>query len=146
MFGGQDRGSTRDVFFRAWQAHRAGKPLEGIEKIIVQVVLQHPEYHALLDQPDAVRDRDYSAEPGHTNPFIHLGMHIAIEEQLSIDQPHGVRGCYQAILKRLANEHNAQHYMMECMNEMLWQANRQSAAFDVSMYLNCLRRITENNS
>ncbi len=144
MLDGQDRGQTREVFFRAWQAHRAGKPLESIEKIIVHVALRHPEYHALLDQPDAARDRDYSTEANSANPFMHLGMHIAIEEQLSIDQPRGIRACYREILRRLPNEHHAQHRMMDCLSEMLWQANRQSAAFDESIYLNCLYRIADN--
>ena len=141
MFAGQDRGQTREVFFRAWRAHREGHPLEGVEKLIVQVVLRHPEYHALLEHPEPARERDYFPESGQTNPFLHLGMHIAIEEQLSIDQPRGIRGYYQKILMRLPDEHAAQHHMMECLGEMLWQANRQATAPQETVYLDCLRRL-----
>ena len=141
MFAGQDRGQTREVFFRAWRAHREGQPLEGVEKLIVQVVLRHPEYHALLEHPEPARERDYFPESGETNPFLHLGMHIAIEEQLSIDQPRGIRGYYQKILMRLPDEHAAQHHMMECLGEMLWQASRQATAPQESVYLDCLQRL-----
>jgi hypothetical protein len=141
MFAGQDRGQTREVFFRAWRAHREGHPLEGVEKLIVQVVLRHPEYHALLEHPEPARERDYFPETGETNPFLHLGMHIAIEEQLSIDQPRGIRGYYQKILMRLPDEHAAQHHMMECLGEMLWQANRQAMAPQETVYLDCLQRL-----
>jgi hypothetical protein len=141
MFAGQDRGQTREVFFRAWRAHREGHPLEGVEKLIVQVVLRHPEYHALLEHPEPARERDYFPESGQTNPFLHLGMHIAIEEQLSIDQPRGIRGYYQKILMRLPDEHAAQHHMMECLGEMLWQANRQATAPQETVYLDCLKRL-----
>ena len=146
MFAGQDRGQTREVFFRAWRAHREGQPLEGVEKLIVQVVLRHPEYHALLEHPEPARERDYFPESGETNPFLHLGMHIAIEEQLSIDQPRGIRGYYQKILMRLPDEHAAQHHMMECLGEMLWQANRQATAPQETVYLDCLRRLVDSPS
>jgi len=141
MFAGQDRGQTREVFFRAWRAHREGHPLDGVEKLIVQVVLRHPEYHSLLEHPEPARERDYFPESGQTNPFLHLGMHIAIEEQLSIDQPRGIRGYYQKILMRLPDEHAAQHHMMECLGEMLWQASRQATAPQETVYLDCLKRL-----
>lgn len=142
MLTGQDRGQTREVFFRAWRAHREGRPLEGVEKLIVQVALRHPEYHPVLEQSEAARERDYFPEAGETNPFLHLGMHIAIEEQLSIDQPPGIRGCYQKLLSRYPDEHAVQHRMMECLGEMLWQASRQKTAPQESVYFDCLRRLT----
>ncbi len=143
MFAGQDRGETREVFFRAWRAHREGRPLEGVEKLIVQVVLRHPEYHPLLEQAESARERDYFPESGETNPFLHLGMHIAIEEQLSLDQPRGLRGYYRKILQRVPDEHAAQHRMMECLGEMLWRASRESTAPQETVYLDCLRRLAE---
>jgi Domain of unknown function (DUF1841) len=142
MLTGQDRGQTREVFFRAWRAHREGRPLEGVEKLIVQVALRHPEYHPVLEQSEAARERDYFPETGETNPFLHLGMHIAIEEQLSIDQPPGIRGYYQKLLSRYPDEHAVQHRMMECLGEMLWQASRQKTAPQETVYFDCLRRLT----
>lgn len=143
MFAGQDRGQTRAVFFRAWRAHREGRPLAGVEKLIVQIALQHPEYHALLNQPETARDRDYFPDSGAANPFLHLGMHIAIEEQLSVDQPPGIRGYYQTMLKRLPDDHAVQHRMMDCLGEMLWQANRQAVTPSEAVYLECLHRLLD---
>ena len=141
MFAGQDRGKTREVFFRAWSAWRQGRPLEGVEKLIVQVALRHPEYHALLEQPDVLRERDFSPASGETNPFLHLGMHIAIEEQLALGQPAGIRDYYRIMLKRLPDDHAVQHRIMECLEEMLWQADRRTAAQQEATYLECLRRL-----
>jgi len=140
MFAGSDRTQTREVFFRAWRSHREGRLLAGLEQLIVQVALRHPEYHALLDRPDDARDRDYALEAGVTNPFLHLGLHIAIEEQLSLDQPRGIRGYYQKMLQQLPDEHAVQHRMMECLEEMLWRGNREAGAPEESAYLDCLRR------
>ena len=108
----------------------------------VQVLLRHPEYHPVLEQSEAARERDYFPEAGETNPFLHLGMHIAIEEQLSIDQPPGIRGLYQKLLSRYPDEHAVQHHMMECLGEMLWQASRQKTAPQETVYFDCLRRLT----
>ena len=145
MLIGQDRAQTREVFFRAWRAHREGRPLEGVEKLIVQVVLRHPEYHSILEESDSVRERDYFPETGDSNPFLHLGLHIAIEEQLSIDQPTGIRGHYRNLLSRHPDEHAVQHRMMECLADMLWQSRQQAAAPSESAYLDCLRRLTETD-
>src|SRR4030067_2443626 len=128
MLYGQDRREWRQVYYRAWRKHGAGEPLEGAEQLIVTVALRHPEYHALLARPEAGEDRDWLPELGEANPFLHLGMHIAIEEQLSIDQPRGIRGYYRKILMRLPDEHAAQHHMMECLGEMLWQGAPKATA------------------
>jgi hypothetical protein len=143
MLYGQDRRELRQVFFRAWRKHRAGEPLEGAAQLIVTAALRHPEYHALLDQPDAGTDRDWLPELGETNPFLHLGMHIAIEEQLAIDQPHGIRLQYARLCRQYGDEHVAQHRMMDCLGEMLWRAGRASVAPDMQAYLDCLGR-TDN--
>ena len=142
MYAGQDRGETREVFFRAWRSHREGRPLDGVEKLIVQVLLRHPEYHSVLEQSETARERDYYPETDDTNPFLHLGMHIAIEEQLSIDQPRGVRDYYRALLQKTPDEHAAQHQIMECLGEMLWQAQRARTPPDETIYLGCLARMT----
>ena len=141
MLYGTDRRTLREVFFRAWRKQREGTPLEGIEALIVAVAARHPEYHALLDDPDTGAERDWLPELGESNPFLHMAMHLAIEEQLSIDQPTGIRLHYAA-LARFGDEHEAQHRMMECLGEMLWHAGRAGTAPDPQRYLACLARVS----
>lgn len=138
---GTDRAGLREVFFRAWRRHRASEPLEGIERLVVDVALRHPEYHNLLDDPEAHTDRDYLPELGETNPFMHLAMHVAIEEGLALDQPHGIRERYRALRERLPDEHAVQHAVMDCLGEMLWQAQRAGAAPDETTFMDCLERM-----
>lgn len=138
----QKRDQTREVFFRAWRRFRDGAPLEGVERVIVDVAVAHPEYHALLDDAERHLDRDYSPEMGQTNPFLHMGMHIAIEEQLSVDRPHGIATRYQQLLRKTGDRHAAQHLMMDCLGETLWQAQRAGIPPDDQAYLACLDRFT----
>ena len=142
MFATQDRAQTREVFFRAWRRYREQQTLEGVEQTMVRVLLRHPEYHDLLDRPDEHRDRDYSPDLGQVNPFMHLGLHLVIEEQLALGQPGVIRRHYQTLLRRLADEHAVQHRLMECLGETLWRAGHERTGFSESVYLECLERMT----
>ena len=138
-----DRASLRDVFFRAWHGYREHRPLEGIESIIVDVALRHPEYHEVLDAGDT-STREYHAALGESNPFMHMGLHIALAEQLTIDQPPGVRGFYQQLAARLPDAHAAEHAMMECLTETLWQSQQSGRPLDQVAYLRCLEQLARN--
>ncbi len=137
-----DRGSMRDVFYRAWTKHTRGEPLEGVEALVVVIARQHPEYHALLQNPDNSRDQDYRSDNGLTNPFLHMAMHIAIEEQITTDQPRGIRHRYQQLLTQWPDPHTVQHRMMECLAETISQIAHGGQAPDETGYLACLGRLT----
>ncbi|MEO8992928.1 MAG: DUF1841 family protein [Nitrosospira sp.] len=134
------REEARQFFFDTWRKYRQREILSGMENMAIEVILLHPEYHAMLDDPGHYQDKDYLPEIGDTNPFLHMGMHIAIGEQLSIDQPAGVRKRFERLLKQTGNEHDATHQVMECLAEMIWQAQRNQSAFDASVYFECLDR------
>ena len=134
------REQARQFFFDTWRKYRQREILSDMENMAIEVILLHPEYHAMLDDPGRYQDKDYLPETGDTNPFLHMGMHIAIAEQLSIDQPIGIRKRFERLLKLIGNEHDAAHQVMECLAEMIWQAQRNQSAFDASVYFECLDR------
>ena len=132
------RDQARQFFFDSWCKYRAGEVLSGLETVALQVILLHPEYHALFDDPERNLDRDYAPEHGALNPFLHLSLHLAIEEQLSIDQPPGIRAAFEQLRLRTGAEHDAKHALLECLAEIIWQAQRSHAAPDQALYLECL--------
>jgi hypothetical protein len=131
------RDEVRQTFFGAWGKYRQGVPLAGIESLALDVILQHPEYHAVLEAPQRYRERDYT---GETNPFLHLSLHLALEEQLSIDQPSGIAHRFQVLLSKLHDRHKALHQALECLAETLWRAQRDGTPPDAAAYLSCLER------
>ena len=131
------REQVRETFFGAWRKYRAGEPLIGIETIVLDVILAHPEYHALLSDPDRYRDEDYVDRP---NPFLHMSLHMALEEQLSIDQPPGIAARFAKLLARTGDRHDALHEALECLAETVWRAQRDHAPPDAAGYLECLER------
>jgi hypothetical protein len=141
MYASHDRGTTREVFFSAWRKHLDGRVLEGIEQLLVQIALQHPEYHKLLADPDRYLDRDYTMQNGDINPFLHMGLHIAIEEQLALDEPRGIRDIYRGLLANNPDEHAVQHRIMECLGEWIENAQRHGLGLDPNRYLQCLMRL-----
>jgi hypothetical protein len=138
------RDQARDFLFEAWRKYGANEALTALESMAVEVIALHPEYHTLLNDRDrylqTYRDRDYPPEFGETNPFLHLGMHIAIREQISIDQPGGVRGHHRALSEKSGSVLDAEHEMMDCLAEMIWQSQRNGSAPDAGLYLACLQR------
>ena len=134
------RDQSRDFLFDVWAKHLAEAPLSALEALALSIVLEHPEYHAVLGDRERHRDREWRPEGGETNPFLHLAMHLAIEEQLSIDQPPGIRAAVEALARRRDSAHDARHDVMECLAELIWQAQRHGAGFDNTAYLDCLAR------
>ena len=134
------RDQVRQFFFDAWANFRAGRPLTDLEAMAAEHMGRHPEYHAVLEQPERYRDRDWLPEMGETNPFLHLSMHLSIGEQISIDQTTGVKARYLALAERLGDAHAAQHAVMDCLAEMVWRAQRDNLPPDGAAYLLCIEK------
>ena len=134
------RDQARRFLFEAWRKYREKAILSDLEGLAAEHILHHPEYHALLEDQDKL-DRDWLPEMGETNPFLHLSLHLAISEQLAIDQPPGIKAAYQRLLARTGDPHAAQHAIMDCLAEVVWRAQRDRASPDGSAYLECLKRI-----
>jgi len=110
-------------------------------------IIEHPEYHDLLDAN--IPDADYRIDDGGPNPFLHLSMHLAIAEQLSVDQPPGIRAAYERLVQRSGDAHSAAHDVMECLGEIVWTAQRSGQALPpdemTQQYLDCLARRAGRN-
>ena len=133
------RDQVRRFFCDAWRKHRERAILEGAEATAADLIAEHPEYHALLENPDAAVTQEFTPETGQMNPFLHLSLHLAIADQISIDQPQGIRAAYQALRNRL-DVHEAEHALLECLGEALWRAQREGGGIDAVAYMECIRR------
>jgi hypothetical protein len=118
----------------------ARAPLTPLEDLAAQWIAEHPEYAADLADLDAALAATYVVEDGRTNPFLHLSMHVSISEQVSIDQPRGIRQAVELLAVRRHSAHEAQHVVMDCLGEMLWAAQRSGRPPDGEAYLDCVRR------
>jgi len=132
------RDDARNFLFESWRKRRENAVLTPLEDIAAQLVALHPEYHALLENPEQFRHKDYTPAAGEPNPFLHLMMHLTMQEQISIDQPPGIRAHYTRLCAHYQSEHDALHKMMECLGEMLWHSQRNGTGPDVGIYFACL--------
>ena len=140
LFAGQDRGALRAVWREAWRKHRARLPLEPLEAQLVALVELHPEYHPFLEAKPEAAERDRTPEPGEGNPFLHLGLHAAAREGIATDRPQGLRAAFSMLLAQSASLHEAEHVLVECLGETLWEAGRTGLAPDERAYLERVRR------
>ncbi len=144
MFFTQDREQIRRFYLQAWEKHLSGTPIEPLEAQIIDVIKTHPEYHALLEQGEESLDRDWTPEMGESNPYLHMGMHLAIREQLSTDRPPGIRAATKRLLQQIGDGHATEHQMMECLGEALWHGQRGDAPPDEQAYLRCVEQLSQS--
>jgi hypothetical protein len=134
------REEARRFLIDTWTKFRAHEPLSGLEQRAAELIALHPEYHAILEAPERNLDRDWRPESGDVNPFLHLSLHVAVAEQLAIDQPPGIRAEFDRIKGARGDEHAALHAVLECLGEVLWNAQRHGTPPDARLYLACLER------
>jgi Domain of unknown function (DUF1841) len=143
FFHDQSRDQLRQMYIDAWRKRRERLPIEPLEAQIADIVELHPEYHAALEDPDRVLDRDYSPEGGQSNPFLHMGLHLAIREQIATDRPSGIRQAFIEIARRCGSEHDAEHQMIERLAQAMWEAQRSGLPPDERLYLEQIRRLAQ---
>ena len=136
----QSRDEVRQVYLDVWRKLQQNGLLEPMEAIIAEVIEIHPEYHSLLEQTEDIRQQEFTPEQGQTNPFLHMGMHIALREQAGADRPPGIRATYHRLVAS-RGQHEAEHAMMECLGQSLWSAQRNGVAPDENEYLDCLKKL-----
>lgn len=134
------REQVRQFFCNIWHKHHAQLSLTPLENLAWKWIIVHPEYHALLADKSAALTRDFNIESHQTNPFLHLAMHLSISEQITIDQPPGIRHLSIALIQKLDSEHEAHHYVMECLGETLWNSQRYHTPLDSTAYLACIEQ------
>ena len=143
------REDVRRFFCDTWRKHRDGTVLSPLEAVALDWMMKHPEYHADFANLEAALAREYQIDEGRTNPFLHMSMHLAIAEQLSIDQPSGIRAAFRKLVGRHGDEHAAMHEVMECLGETVWSAQRAGQAVPAdemsARYLDCLKRRASDN-
>ena len=135
----QSRDEVRRVYLEVWRKMQQRQLLEPMEAIIADVIELHPEYHALLNDADNAAHSEFTPEQGQTNPFLHMGMHIALREQAQSDRPPGIRALHHKLTAR--DRHDGEHAMMECLGEALWNAQRNAGEPDMGAYMECLKNL-----
>lgn len=134
------REQARNFFRESWRKQSERLPLTQMESVAADIIAMHPEYQSLLNDPDALA-RDFSPDDGQVNPFLHLSLHLAIAEQLSIDQPPGIRAAFDlAMQAHSGDQHAALHDVLECLGETIWQAQRDGRGMDAAAYIACINK------
>ncbi len=141
IFGDRNRAQLRESYLNAWRKFRAGASLEPLEKQIAAVVAEHPEYHPWLEREPSILDKDFTPEAGQQNPFLHMGLHLAIRDQIATDRPAGIAALHAKLGATMNSLHDAEHAMSEALAATLWESQRAGGAPDEALYLERLRKL-----
>lgn len=135
MFYGESIQDTRPLFFNSWDKYKKKMPLSPLESQIVDVIQKHPEYHSMFDNPLRYLEKSFEPDQGEVNPFLHLGLHLAVREQVATDRPLGIQKAWQQLLVKMRDPLLAEHYMMEQLAACLWEAQSTGKTPDEGRYL-----------
>ena len=138
MIFGQDRDELRNMYADAWQKYGDQQVLTPLESQIVAVIEEHPEYHEAITGD---LERDFTVDAGETNPFLHMGLHLGIREQVATNRPGGIARIFRILAENAGDAHNAEHRMIDCLAETLWEAQSRNQPPDEVQYLERLRRL-----
>ena len=130
-----NRSELRNIFFSAWEKHQKKLPTDLLEAELITIILAHPEYHAFLNDPDTYQQYEFNED----NPFLHLSLHLALREQIKVNRPVGVQDIYQQLHEKLNDSLKAEHKMLLCLQEILWEAQQTGKAPDEKKYLSLLK-------
>jgi hypothetical protein len=136
------REEVRRFFCDTWKKKADGHILDPIQTLASDWMVDHPEYHDLLIDPEGALAQDYTPERGETNPFLHLSMHLSISEQISINQPPGIKEIADKLSQKLGSMHEAQHVIMECLGQVMWEAQREGGQLSPDKYIEALKKLT----
>jgi len=140
MFASLSRDELRNLYRAAWRKFKTQQTLSPLDKQIVAVISEHPEYHVIIESA-AADLANYSPRTGQLNPWLHMGLHLAIREQVATNRPHGISDVHAKMATRLGDAHEAEHKMLEALAEALWEAQRGGKPPDEAAYLEKLRTL-----
>jgi len=132
---------TRELFFASWLKYKQKQPLSFLEEQIVKVIAEHPEYHYLFDAPQQNLNKSFFPENGEGNPFLHLGLHLGIREQVATDRPRGILSIYNRLVESINDPLEVEHLMMEHLAECIWLAQKNHQLPDEALYLEQLKKL-----
>ena len=136
----QDRSKQREFLAKSWQKHISAQILEPLELQLALIVQKHPEYQALINDINL----EYFPEQGKTNPFLHINLHLALQDQLALDQPIGINDIYKKLIVIHSDTHEVEHMMMECIAEMIFNSQKNNTTLDQDNYLVNLKNLIKN--
>ena len=131
------------MFIESWRKHQQKLPLQPLERLIAGVIREHPEYQQLIETPEQALEQDFLPDAGRSNPFLHMGMHISLQEQLAADRPAGIAPLFQALREQTGDPHVTEHLLMECLGKVLWEAQQSARPPDEQAYLACARALLQ---
>ena len=139
MIFGSDRDELRQMYIDAWRKSCAGELMSPLESQIAQIIQEHPEYQSAMTADTL--EESYAPEGGKTNPFLHMGLHLAVREQVATNRPQGIAEVFEQLLTKAGDRLAAEHQVLDCLAEALWTAQNNNAAPDEQAYLESLRRL-----
>jgi hypothetical protein len=136
-----EKTEVREIFFNVFKKSQNNERLEPLEKQIIELIQEHSEYQEIFLNPEKYKEYNFSAELQEENPFLHLGLHLTLLDQITTNRPKGITAIYKDLVDVMGNAHHAEHHMMEILHEELQQVVHNKKFPDEKNYLKQLKKL-----
>ncbi len=143
MLYGNDSSTLRKIYFDAWRKFKENLPMEPLEKQLAHTIEQHPKYHDIFNNPEKYLNYDFAIDQNENNPFLHLGLHTTILEQVSTNRPDGITDLFQQLMHKYGDSLEVEHQMINILVDTLWKIQSTGEDFNEENYLEKIRKLIQ---
>lgn len=135
------RSLNRQYMYEIWQHAKANDldQLSEEEQQIGKLMLEHEEYHNQFEFADALEDYQFDPESG-VNPFLHISIHVIVENQLKSKQPIEAYQFYNSIRRKKVSHHETIHLIGNIFAPLMFQVLKRKEPFDNELYQQLLKK------
>jgi hypothetical protein len=133
---------NRERIHSIWELAKNGNLdiLTGEEGRYAEVMLEHEEeYFNQFEMADLTYNYQYDPDT-EENPFLHIALHVVVENQLEAGQPTEVYQFYDSMRKRKCSHHDAIHLIAALLAPLIVIALQRNGAPDEELYRSLLRK------
>jgi hypothetical protein len=124
--------NSRLRLFEIWNKVKRGETLEGEEKTIGELLLQHAEFRQTWDTADQLADKEFDADD--VNPFMHITIDTIVMNQIDQGTPIEVKQAYERLRAGGMEHLDALHEIDRAFINELWPVLKHDKPFNEKRY------------
>ena len=143
----QMRAFSRDYLHKIWIKAKSGD-MEGLsseELRLAQIMKDHEDdFFNEFEFSDLTSDHEYDPDT-EVNPFLHVYLHSAVENQLAEREPIEVFQFYNAMRKKKCSHHDSIHLIGAILAPLMFSVIEEQRPFDIDTYKHLLKKYKTRN-
>ena len=136
------RSANREYLHFLWEKAK-NNDLDGLDdedRRLAEAMLMHEdEFFNEFEFADVLHDREFDPDTD-VNPFMHITIHTAVENQLAAKDPIEVYQFYNAMRKKKCSHHDTIHLIGAILLPLIFDTMKHQKSFNNDRYVSMLKK------